>query len=192
MLGLRTRNYSCCRTGCMTFTDENRMRRRYLHYKEFQFIEPDDVFDEDLIFYLNLQSYVNFKPRAMFIYMSIISHLKLLYANETYSAKMRYPTILLTENVTLDHNEEMEIDDEKWERIRDIWEGEVMKRLRTEGIRMISLLSDRLTYAGYFDDEWIVALHFSTDDVWLFRNSRKEAWPFLLLNLNLDPRERYN
>jgi len=34
-----------------------------------------------------------------------------------------------------------------------------------------------------------VALHFSTDGVQLFRNSKTESWPFLLINLNLDPRE---
>ena len=52
-------------------------------------------------------------------------------------------------------------------------------------------MSDRLICKGYFDDERTVALHFSTDGVRLFRSSKKEVWPFLLINLNLDPRERY-
>ena len=45
--------------------------------------------------------------------------------------------------------------------------------------------------AGFFDDERTVALHFSTDEVQLFRNSTAEVWPFLILNLNLLPEERY-
>ena len=44
---------------------------------------------------------------------------------------------------------------------------------------------------GYFDDERIVALQFSTDGVQLFRNSTCEAWPLLIINLNLPPEDRY-
>src|SRR5947207_13758623 len=128
MLGLETRDYACCRTGCMAFTGKNRMRRKCHHCKGLQFIEPDGAFDEDLIFYPSFQSYANLKPRAVFTYMPIIPRLKLLYANETYSLKMRYPTTLFAEDSTMAHNdEEPGAEDEKWEGIRDIWEGEVMK-----------------------------------------------------------------
>lgn len=48
-----------------------------------------------------------------------------------------------------------------------------------------------LNHTGFFQDECTVALHFSTDGVRLFRNSKKEVWPFLLLNLNIRPEERY-
>ena len=34
----------------------------------------------------------------------------------------------------MEHNEEPGAEDEKWEGIRDVWEGEVMKGLRTEGM----------------------------------------------------------
>jgi len=47
---------------------------------------------------------------------------------------------------------------------------------------------------GYFggpDNERSVALQFSTDGVQLFRNSTYEAWPFLVINLNLPPEDRY-
>ena len=118
----------------MAFTGEHRLRRKCQHCKELQFIELDGAFDEDLMFYPNSQSYSNLKPCAVFTYMPIIPRLKLLYANETYSAKMRYPTTLFAEDATMEYNEEQGTDDEKWEGIRDVWEGEVMKRLRTEGI----------------------------------------------------------
>src|SRR5438477_2441425 len=44
---------------------------------------------------------------------------------------------------------------------------------------------------GYFNNERTVALHFSTDGVQLFLNSTQEVWPFLVLNFNLPPEERY-
>jgi hypothetical protein len=60
--------------------------------------------------------------------------------------------------------------------IRDIWEGKQMQKLREE---------------GFFEDKRTVALHFSTDGVQLFSNSTQEVWPFLTLNLNLPPEDRY-
>jgi hypothetical protein len=44
---------------------------------------------------------------------------------------------------------------------------------------------------GFFDDERAIGLQFSTDGVQLFRGAKKEVWPFLILNLNLPPQERY-
>jgi hypothetical protein len=44
---------------------------------------------------------------------------------------------------------------------------------------------------GFFDDERTTGLQFSTDGVQLFRGTKKEVWPFLILNLNLPPEERY-
>src|SRR5947207_7417247 len=44
---------------------------------------------------------------------------------------------------------------------------------------------------GFFDDERTTGLQFSTDGVQLFRGTKKEVWPFLILNLNLPPQERY-
>ena len=44
---------------------------------------------------------------------------------------------------------------------------------------------------GYFEDERTVGLHFSTDGVEPFQNGKHEVWPFLVLNLNLPPEERY-
>ena len=74
---------------------------------------------------------------------------------------MRYPTTLIKE---------------PWdEGVRDVWEGHAIKCWKA---------------AGFFDDERTIALHFSTDGVQLFRNSTQEAWPFLILNLNLPPEER--
>ena len=38
----------------------------------------------------------------------------------------------------------------------------------------------------------MVALHFSTDGVQIYRNATVEVWPFLVMNLNLPPEQRYN
>lgn len=44
---------------------------------------------------------------------------------------------------------------------------------------------------GFFDDERTLGLQFSTDGVQLYRGTKKEVWPFLVLNHNLPPTERY-
>ena len=44
---------------------------------------------------------------------------------------------------------------------------------------------------GFFDDKRTIGLQFSTDGVQLFQGIKKEVWPFLILNLNLPPQERY-
>lgn len=191
MLGIRVRNYDCCPSGCMAYIGKYRMNRKCPHCKILRFIEPDGIFDQDLMSYPNFQSYMNLKPRAVFTYMPIIPRLKLLYANKIYSAKMRYPSTLFAQEMTMRDNEESMTDDDKWMGIRDVWEGDVMKRLRAEGIKKFYYYRMELICIGYFDDERTVALHFSTDGVRLFRSSKKEVWPFLLLNLNLPPEERY-
>src|SRR5579859_2108888 len=107
-------------------------------------------------------SYSHLTPRAVYSYIPLIPRLKPLYANPEYTEKMCYPKTL---------------SDAPWEDgIRDVWEGRAMKDWMSK---------------GYFNDEKTVALHFSTDGVQLFRNSTQEAWPFLILNINLPPKERY-
>jgi hypothetical protein len=105
--------------------------------------------------------------------MPIIPRLKLLYAHSDSAAKMKYPR---------------ELADMTWDGLRDIWDGDGMKHWKVAGIIFHHLISHP---SGYFDDERTVALHFSTDGVQLFQNSKHEVWPFLVLNLNLRPEERY-
>jgi hypothetical protein len=44
---------------------------------------------------------------------------------------------------------------------------------------------------GFFEDVRTIALQFSTDGVQLFRATKREVWPLLIVNLNLPPQERY-
>ena len=128
-----------------------------------RFCEVSRFFEDDpaIADFDDSLSYSQLTPRAVYSYMPLTPRLKLLYANPEYAKKMRYPKTLR---------------DTQWEDgIRDIWEGRAMKHWMNK---------------GYFNDERAVALHFSTDGVQLFRNSTQEAWPFLVLNMNLPPKER--
>jgi hypothetical protein len=109
-------------------------------------------------------------PRATYSYIPLIPRLKLLYANPESAVKMQYPT-------RLSETPWAENEDGVYEEgIRDVWDGEKLQNLKQK---------------GFFNDERTVALHLSTDGVQLFRNSTQEVWPFLVLNLNLPPEERY-
>jgi hypothetical protein len=155
----------------MAFTGRHLLRTRCLHCSESRFSKcPDNIGD----FFPSVESYSHLKPRAVFLYIPLIPRLKLLYANKESSAKMRYPGILLKKPAP--------------DKIRDIWDGDMMKELRDLGSRFLLLY----LIVGYFEDERTVCLQFSTDGVQLFKNSSREAWPFLVINDNLDPTERYS
>jgi hypothetical protein len=53
------------------------------------------------------------------------------------------------------------------------------------------LISGVNLFIGFFEDERTIALQFSTDGVQLFRATKREVWPLLIVNLNLSPQERY-
>lgn len=133
-LDLRVRNYDCCIKGCMAFTGEHKKRRKCEYCEELRFVEPDGVVEDDPLFYPDFESYATLKARAAFTYIPIIPRLKLLYANQTWSEKMRYPLTFNSEKPASANEEESESNEEKWERVRDLWEGEKMKKLKAEGI----------------------------------------------------------
>src|SRR5277367_4439580 len=68
-LGLNVQNYDCCIKGCMAFTGRHKARRKCAHCGQLRFVEPQDVFEDDLVFYSDFQSYATLKPRAVFTYM---------------------------------------------------------------------------------------------------------------------------
>ena len=115
-LGIYVEEYDCCIQNCMIFIGPNLLRRKCVHCNTARFYEDDE---DECPFYSDIQEYAAFSPRAVYRYLPIIPRLKLLYANPTYSAKMRYPKALL---------------DDPWEEgIRDVWEGDAMKHLREQG-----------------------------------------------------------
>jgi hypothetical protein len=177
LLGIPVRKYDCCIRNCMTFTGGHVLRRRCLHCGQSRF---DETTDDDEEFYPDLLFCKSLTPRATYSYIPIIPRLKLLYANRTYSKKMRYPKWGLTDEPWLDG----------LSGVRDVWEGKMMKQWKEAGTTRIRACFD--VGLGYFDDERTVALQFSTDGVQLFRSSINEVWPFLVINLNLPPEERYH
>ena len=121
LLGLEIVKYDCCIKGCIAFVGNNILLGSCPHCGEKRFSisngeELSDIFPDT-------QSYALLKPRAAFTYIPIIPRLRLLYASPTYSAKMRYPTVELTNKPWEDNPDG----------IRDIWEGNAMKHWKAQG-----------------------------------------------------------
>lgn len=164
-LNLPIRHTDCCVNHHMAFNASERHRSKCMQCGASRF-KDDHPQDNDHYFPSRL-SYSKLSPKATYPYIPLIPRLKVLAAGKTSAAAMRYPSNLRNN---------------PWEGgngIRDIWEGAMMKRWVNK---------------GYFDDERTVALHFSADGVQTFKTSTKSkdmVWPFLIMNLNLPPTERY-
>jgi hypothetical protein len=117
-LDLYTVAYHRCIKNCTIFVGDDLLRRRCPYCRESRFhgVEGDDVGDE---YFPNAEAFATLKPRAVYSYLPIIPRLKLLYANPSYAAKMRYPRSL---------------EDDPWDDgIRDIWEGRGMLYWKQQG-----------------------------------------------------------
>ena len=111
LLGISVKKYHRCVNNCMAFTGMDLLRRHCRICNLSRFV-GDNSDPKEATSFLNVQSYSRLVPKAMFEYIPIIPRLKLLYANEKYAEKMRYPKGL-REDVWI-------------EGIR-IWDGDVMK-----------------------------------------------------------------
>lgn len=175
MLGIKMCKYDSCIQNCMAFTGKHRLRRKCLYCREARFYEGDQAIDNIEEFYNDIYEMAPLTPKAQYSYLPLIPRLRLLYANKIYATKMRYPESLNAR---------------PWsDGVRDVWEGSAMREYKESGTHNSLSIIDCLI--DYFKDAYTVALHFSTDGVQLFRNSTKEVWPFLVINLNLSPEERY-
>jgi hypothetical protein len=122
-LGIFTKDYHRCVKGCMVFNGQEKHRRCCVHCQTSRFVSDDDL--EPSVtggseFFADAAEYSQFVPKAVYTYTPIIPRLKLLYTNPVSAAKMRYPKTLR---------------DDPWEDgIRDVWEGEAMKRWIEAGI----------------------------------------------------------
>jgi hypothetical protein len=125
-LGLYVQTFNCCIRNCMAFTGEHRLCRTCLHCKALRFrgggysSDPDFI-DDDFQF-------ASLKAEATYSYISIIPHLKLLYANPKWAKHMRCPTELLAKEW-----EQSDESEEPVQGIRDVWEGQQMQDLRRRG-----------------------------------------------------------
>src|SRR5579859_5099801 len=170
-LGIHIKGYHRCINNCMVFIGQTLLQRNCHFCNTPCFFNSDTAADNTTNdFFPNSDAYLHLTPRATYSYIPLIPRLKLLYANPESAVKMRYPTRL--SKTPWAENEDGVCE----EGIRDVWDGEKLQNLKQK---------------GFFNDERTVALHFSTDGVQLFRNSTQEVWPFLVLDLNLPPEERY-
>lgn len=129
LLGIPVRKYDSCVRNCLAFTGSNQLRRRCPHCAEPRFHETVDNAEE---LFPNIHFCQLLTPRAQYSYIPIIPRLKLLYANKSYSEKMRYP--------------KRGVIDVPWHDglsgIRDVWEGKMMKQWKEAGTTRLRACSD--------------------------------------------------
>jgi len=112
----------------MAFTGNNRLRRKCLHCKEARFYEADGGNDNVEEFYGDIYTMSALTPKAQYSYLPLIPRLRLLYANKTYAAKMRYPKTLYSR---------------PWAAgVRDVWEGNAMREYKESGTRHCLSITD--------------------------------------------------
>ena len=95
------------------------MRRQCKYCGEARFFEEDgEVAGQE--FYSDIYQMSKLQSKAQYLYLPLIPRLRLHYANKDYARKMRYPIIL---------------ESEPWlDGVRDIWDGEMMRKWKREGI----------------------------------------------------------
>jgi hypothetical protein len=122
ILGLSTVKFDRCITNCMLFVgEEDCLRRRCRYCKIPRFIEDGDAVEEE--YFADEMDMAALTPKAFFEYIPLIRRLQLLFANPKYAEKLRYPQSL---------------QNDPWDAgIRDIWEGEMMKEFRENGINLL-------------------------------------------------------
>jgi hypothetical protein len=131
-LGISIVKFHRCFKGCMLFTGKKHfLRRRCRYCQTSRFIEDGDTVMDD--FFANEEDLAFLTPRAVFEYIPLIPRLQLLYAHPIYAEKMRYPHTLW---------------DDPWDDgIRDLWEGQIMKDFKANGMNtFISNANLRLLY----------------------------------------------
>lgn len=104
--------------NCMVFIGKHKLLRRCYYCKAPRFLEsPEAASQGD---FLDMESYANLKPRAVYSFIPLIPRLKLLYANPEYARKMRYRRTLMETPWNIG--------------IRDVWDGRAMRHWKAEGI----------------------------------------------------------
>ncbi len=116
-LGLYVQEFHRCVNNCMLYVGKHELLRRCHYCETPRFFEtPEAAAQGDFV---DEKSYANLKPRAVFSYIPVIPRLKLLYTNQEYARKMRYPRTLIRN---------------PWDMgIRDIWDGNAMRHWVAQG-----------------------------------------------------------
>ena len=101
-LRIYIQEHHCCISNCMVFIGSNflRWKCQFCHIPRFVKDNPPQNNGLQAEFFPNeevYQCFLSLKLMAIYSYIPLIPRLKLLYANPNFTAKMRYPTTLLTE-----------------------------------------------------------------------------------------------
>ena len=94
MLSIKMWKYDFCINNCMTFTGKHRLGCKCLYYGEARLYEGDEATENIEEFYGDICMMSSLTPKAHYLYLPLIPHLRLLYANKTYATKMRYQETL--------------------------------------------------------------------------------------------------
>lgn len=128
ILGIKMCKYDSCINTCMAFTGKHRLRRKCLYCGETRFYEGDEATENVEEFYDDIYAMSSLTPKANYSYLPLIPRLRLLYANKTYAAKMRYPETLYSH---------------PWAAgVRDVWEGNAMREYKESGARYYLSITD--------------------------------------------------
>ena len=117
-LGINILCFDCCLNNCMVFAGDYLLWRRCEHCHVPQFLtsrQLDSELESDDELFLDINSFLHLKSRAVYEYIPLIPRLRLLYAKSESAKKMRYPKTLL---------------DVPWsdgDGIRDVWDGRAMR-----------------------------------------------------------------
>jgi tnp2 family transposase len=110
-------------------------------------------------------------PQAYFHYLPLIPRLRAMVSNSSYATKMQYRS---------KHQHDPT-------KITDIFDGAHYRSLLETHVT----IDDEELPMWFFSDPRDVALGFSTDGFGPFKRRNKTAWPLIIFNYNIPPKERF-
>ena len=110
-------------------------------------------------------------PQTYFQYLPLIPRLRAMVSNSSYAKKMQYRS---------KHQHDPT-------KITDIFDGAHYRSLLETPVT----ISDEELPMWFFSDPRDVALGFSTDGFGPFKRRNKTAWPLIIFNYNIPPKERF-
>ena len=110
-------------------------------------------------------------PQAYFHYLPLIPRLRAMVSNSSYAKKMQYRS---------KHQHDPT-------KITDIFDGAHYRSLLETPVT----IGDEELPMWFFSDPRDIALGFSTDGFGPFKQRNKTAWPLIIFNYNIPPKERF-
>ena len=110
-------------------------------------------------------------PQAYFHYLPLIPRLRAMVSNTSYAKKMQYRS---------KHQHDPN-------KVTDIFDGTHYRSLLETPVT----IGDEELPMWFFSDPRDVALGFSTDGFGPFKRRNKTAWPLIIFNYNIPPKERF-